>query len=300
MVKLFTTFCPSVPRHTMNIQLGAHCYLFTDHWSDASLPVLERLRGLGGEILEIAIGDDVDFSVSATRSEASILGMQLIVSPGGEWPIECDIAADDPSDRRRGLVWHQQQIELAAELEAIAYTGALYGHTGVVHKRLPPAGEAERMVVGLQQLAEFAAHRNVLLAIEPMCHFRTHLVNTPEQALGLIDRCDHPNLRALFDTYHLVTEVRDYQAAILSMGNRLWGVHACENDRGVPGGGLIPWSQIADGLRQIEFSGPILLEGYNSSIGDFAFRRGMFHNVCPDADAFVRNGFAFLREKFGN
>ena len=39
----------------MKIQLGAHCYLFTDHWSDASLPVLERLRGLGGEVLEILI-----------------------------------------------------------------------------------------------------------------------------------------------------------------------------------------------------------------------------------------------------
>ena len=39
----------------MTIQLGAHCYLFTDHWSDASLPILERLRHLGGEILEIAI-----------------------------------------------------------------------------------------------------------------------------------------------------------------------------------------------------------------------------------------------------
>ena len=95
-----------------------------------------------------------------------------------------------------------------------------------------------------------------------------------------------------------MTEVRDYREAILSMGKRLWGVHACENDRGVPGGGLIPWSQIADGLRQISFTGPVLLEGYNSSLNDFAFRRGMFHNVCPDADVFVRNGFDFLRDQF--
>ena len=283
----------------MKIQLGAHCYLFTDHWSDASLPVLERLRDLGGEVLEIAIGDDVHFSIPATRGEADKLGMQLIVSPGGEWPVACDISADDPADRKRGLAWHQQQIEIAAELEAIAYTGALYGHTGIVHKRLPPNDEFERMVEGMRQLAEFAADRNVLLAIEPMSHFRTHLINTPDQAMALIDRCDHPNLRVLFDTYHLVTEVRDYQAAILSMDHKLWGVHACENDRGVPGDGLIPWSQLADGLRQIDFTGPVLLEGYNSSIDDFAFRRGMFHNVCPDADAFVSTGFAFLREKFG-
>jgi D-psicose/D-tagatose/L-ribulose 3-epimerase len=284
----------------MTIQLGAHCYLFTDHWSDASLPILDRLRELGGEILEIAVGDDVHFSLPATRRAAEQLNMQLIVSPGGEWPLECDISSANPIDRNRGLAWHRQQIELAAELGAIAYTGALYGHTGVVHRRRPPADEGDRVVEGLQALAEFAAAHSVLLAIEPMSHFRTHLINTPAQAMSLLDRCNHPNLRVLFDTYHLVTEVRDYSAAILEMGERLWGVHACENDRGVPGGGLIPWSQIADGLRKIDFAGPVLLEGYNSSIDDFAFRRGMFHNVCPDADAFVRSGFAFLRAQFGN
>ena len=74
------------------------------------------------------------------------------------------------------------------------------------------------MVEGLQALAEFAAAQNVLLAIEPMSHFRTHLINTPAQAMSILDRCNHPNLRVLFDTYHLVTEVRDYQTAILEMG----------------------------------------------------------------------------------
>jgi len=284
----------------MTIQLGAHCYLFTDHWSDASLPILERLRDLGGEILEIAIGDDVDFSLPKTRRAAENLGMQLIVSPGGEWPMECDISSDNPIDRKRGISWHRQQIQLAAGLGAIAYTGALYGHTGVVHRRRPPADEGNRVAEGLQELADFAAAQNVLLAIEPMSHFRTHLINTPAQAMSMLDRCNHPNLRVLFDTYHLVTEVRDYQTAILEMGERLFGVHACENDRGVPGGGLIPWPQITDGLGQIDFSGPVLLEGYNSSINDFAFRRGMFHNVCPDADNFVRTGFDFLRKQFGN
>jgi hypothetical protein len=39
------------------------------------------------------------------------------------------------------------------------------------------------------------------------------------------------------------------------------------------------------------------METYNSSIGDFAYRRGMFHNVCPDGYAFVREGLAFLKRR---
>ena len=283
----------------MTIQFGAHCYLFTERWSDASLPILERLRALGGEVLEIAVGDDVEFSPQRTRAAATALGMQLVISPGGEWPLECDLSSEDKQEQQRGLAWHKQNIELASELGALAYSGALYGHTGVVERRRPPTAEWSRVAEGLAELAEFAAARKVLLAIEPMSHFRTHLVNTPAQALQLVSAAGHDNLRVLFDTYHLVTELRDYRTAILEMGERLWGVHACENDRGAPGGGLIPWPQIAQGLAEINFSGPVMLESYNSALGDFAYQRGMFHNVCPDGDTFVREGFAFLRDLLG-
>jgi D-psicose/D-tagatose/L-ribulose 3-epimerase len=101
----------------------------------------------------------------------------------------------------------------------------------------------------------------------------------------------------LLDTYHLITEVRDYGQTIRAVGPKLWGLHACENDRGAPGGGLVPWGAVFTALREIAFDGYVLMEAYNSGQGDFAIRRGMFHNVCPDGAAFVRNGLRFLKEQ---
>ncbi len=49
-------------------------------------------------------------------------------------------------------------------------------------------------------------------------------------------------------------------------------------------------------LKDIEFDGCILLETYNSSIDNFAYQRGMFHDVCPDGREFTRKGFAFVRK----
>ena len=126
--------------------------------------------------------------------------------------------------------------------------------------------------------------------LEPMSHFRTHIANTPEQIMRLVALADHPNLGVLLDTYHMIPEVRDFGAAIRTVGDRLWGLHACENDRGVPGGGLVPWDHVFAALRDIAFDGFVLLEAYNSSLSDFAFRRGMFHDVCPDGEAFARAG----------
>lgn len=49
--------------------------------------------------------------------------------------------------------------------------------------------------------------RNVHIVLEPMSHFRTHVVNTAQQLLALITLADHPATSwALFDTYHLITE----------------------------------------------------------------------------------------------
>ena len=284
----------------MHIQYGAHCYLFTDRWTDDSLYLLDTVKNLGLDLFELATGDDVFFSTSLTRHRAEGLGLTLTVSPGGIWPMHCDLSADDPADRAQGLAWHKRQVDIVAELGAVAYTGALYGHPGNVQRRIPPADEYPRTAEGLHSLADYAAQRGVAIVLEPMSHFRTHLVNTPAQMMRLIDLADHDNLRVLLDTYHLVTEICDYGDAIRTAAPRLWGLHACGSNRGVPGGGIIPWADVFGALKAIDFNGYLMLETYNSTVGDppgtFAHQRSMFHDVCPDGEAFVKEGVAFLKE----
>uniref|UniRef100_A0A7C1JJV9 Sugar phosphate isomerase/epimerase n=1 Tax=Caldilinea aerophila TaxID=133453 RepID=A0A7C1JJV9_9CHLR len=277
------------------MKYGAHCYIFTDRWSNDALPILDRMKALGLDVAELSVGDDVIFTPALTRRRAEALGLTLVIGPGGAWPLSADLSSDEPEERRTGLAWHCRQVDLAAELGAVAYAGALYGHPGVVKRRRPPADEYPRTAEGLHKLAEYAAQRHVKIVLEPMSHFRTHLVNTAAQLMRLIDLADHANLYALFDTYHLITEERDYAAALRTLASRLWCVHACENDRGAPGGGLVPWNNVFDTLHEIGFDGPLTMEAYNSSIDDFAYQRGMFHNVCPDGDEFVRKGLAFLK-----
>jgi D-psicose/D-tagatose/L-ribulose 3-epimerase len=277
------------------VKFGVHSYLFTDRWADDQLHILDTVREFGLSCFEIGVGDDVLFRAELTRRRAEMLGLELFVGPGGAWPIECDLSSDSADDRKRGLAWHKKQVDLANGMGAVAYCGALYGHPGVVKRRRPPADEYERTAEGLHRLAEYAQRQGITIALEPMSHFRTHVVNKPEQLRALIARSDHPNLYALLDTYHMVTEVRDYAQAILTVRDRLWGIHACENDRGVPGGGLVPWESVFRTLNQIEFQGYIVFESYNSSIGDFAYQRGMFHDVCPDGIAFVQDALRFVR-----
>ncbi|MDB6170298.1 MAG: hypothetical protein JWM88_3162 [Verrucomicrobia bacterium] len=277
------------------MKLGAHIFLWTQRWADSEIFLFERARSLGLELLEVSLGLDAKFSASAARRAADAADVGIVVSPGGEWPAGADLSDDDPVNRRSAAEFHTRLIDQAADLGAVAYAGAIYGRPGKVLRRRPPPDEFRRAADGLHALADHAAKAQVKLVIEPMSRFRSHVVNTPAQAMELLALADHANLFVLLDTYHLVTEVRDYAAAIRLVGDRLWGLHACENDRGVPGGGLLPWPQIFSALQETraEYVG---FESYNTGIGDFGFQRGMFQDVCPDGDAFVRAAVSFTRK----
>ena len=277
------------------MKLGAHIYLWMEKWSDAEVGLFDRARGLGLDTIELSVGLDVKFSAALTRRAAEAAGISLLVGPGGAWPDGADLSDEDPANRRSALEFHKAIVDQTAELGGMAYAGALYGRPGKVLKRRPPAEEFARTAEGLHALAEHARKAGVKIVLEPMSRFRSHVVNTPAQGLQLVNQADHANLYILLDTYHLVTEVRDYAAAIRSVKDRIWGLHACENDRGVPGGGLVPWPSIFAELKatKAEYVG---FEGYNTGLNDFGFRRGIFQNVCPDGDAFVRQAVAFTRK----
>ena len=283
------------------VTFGAHLFLWTDRLDDAQVRrAFETAATLGLGFLELPIGDDVHLDARAVRRLGDELGVARVLSPGGEWPMECDISLADPVARGRGLAWHGRAVELCAECGGVAYTGAVYGHPGRVGPGPPGQTELSRVADGLHQLAERAETCGLKLAIEPMSHFRTHVVNTPRQLSELIRLADHDNLVCLFDTYHACTEIASYAEALSCLLPRLWGIHACESNRGPPGTGFLPWEEMAAVLAEGEWSGFVGFESYNSTCraGEFAHSRGMFHDVCADGDAFVRQGKAYLEGLF--
>jgi D-psicose/D-tagatose/L-ribulose 3-epimerase len=275
-------------------KFGAHQFLWKSHWTDEDLGILDAVRRLGCSLFEVSLGDDVRFDRARLQRHSKALGIELTVGPGNLWPENCDISADEPHHRQLGLEWHKRTIELAVELGAAAYCGALYGHPGHVCRRPPPPDELRRTADNLHVLAEFAGSFGVRLVIEPMSRFRSHLVNTASQTMNLVQLANHPNLRVNLDTYHMITEERDYGAAIRCALPKLWGVHACENDRGVPGGGLVPWKAVFQALEEATGCVRLMLETYNTGPNGFGYSRGIFQNLCPDPEDFVRQGIRFL------
>jgi len=278
------------------IKFGAHQFLWKSHWTNDDLGILDAAGALGLSSFEISLGDDVRFDESKTGAHARSLGIELTVGPGNVWPADCNISSDEPADRNRGLAWHRVSIERAAALGAVAYCGAIYSYPGLVVRSRPRREELLHSAENLNQLAEYAERYGVKLVIEPMSRFRSHLINTAEQAMELIRLIEHPGVLVNLDTYHMVTEERDYGKAIESTLPSLWGIHACENDRGVPGSGLVPWARVFGALKKANGQLRVIFETYNTGPGDLGFSRGIFQDVCPEPLAYIASGLAFLKQ----
>ena len=276
---------------------GAHQFLWVEHWTDNCLYILDEAKALGLSCFEISLGDDIDFDPIPVRNRAMELGLELTVGPGNNWPMACDISSESIENQRLGMEWHRQIIKRAAALGAVAYNGATYGHPGHVLRQPRQAVEQERIAKNLFLLAEYAESLHVKLVIEPMSRFRTHLVHTAQEAIDLVTKVHHSNLFINLDTYHMVTEERDYAKAIETCGSALWGIHACENDRGVPGGGLVPWDDVFRTLAEVCPNARILMETYNTGENGFGYKRGIFKDVCSDASSFITHGLAFLKQR---
>ena len=135
-----------------------------------------------------------------------------------------------------------------------------------------------------------------MLGVEPLNRFETSFLNLASQAIDVIDRVDHPACQIMLDTFHMNIEERSLGDAIRATGHRLCHLHACENDRGAPGTGHVPWDEVAQALRDIDFDGPVVIESFTSKVTTIARAAAIWRPLAASQDQLASEGVKFLRK----
>jgi len=171
-----------------------------------------------------------------------IAGLDLFIGPGGAWPLECDLSADEPENRARGLDWHKRQVDTAAELGAVAYAGALYAHPGVVKRRRPPAmnfhGPPKGCMPSRNMPHQGSCDR--ARADEPFPHAHGQYARAGDAP----DRSRRPRKPSRpLRHVHIVTEIRSYESALRTVAPASTRSTRAKTTGDLPEGPL-PWEEI--------------------------------------------------------
>ena len=266
--------------------------------TEAFAKLAPHVAGMGFDLFEFGIEStsDLDYGRAASIAKANGLAVSVCAAMGPDR----DLIHPDESIRASGMTYVRHCIDAAHTLGADRVIGPIYSAVGRTWQAT--ADERKRdldlLVRQLGDLAKYAGDRGVWLGIEPLNRFETSFINLASQAIEVIDRVDHPACGVMLDTFHMNIEERSIGDAIRAAGKRLRHVHACENDRGAPGSGHVPWNEVAQACRDIGFTGPFVIESFTSQIKSIARAAAIWRTFADSQDALAQTGLANLRKWF--
>jgi D-psicose/D-tagatose/L-ribulose 3-epimerase len=255
--------------------------------------LLPHIASLGFDVIELPIETVGQFDVARVGELARAHGLEIsicaVIGPGR------DLLVAGEADE--GVRYLRSCIDVAQQLGSPTVAGPFYSAVGRCWRSTPEerARDVAQVAATLRGLGEYAADRGVVLGVETLNRFETSFLNTTAQALELIEHVDHPSVGLALDVFHLGIEEKHVADALRAAGRRLVHLQVAENDRGTPGTGSLPWREVAKALREIEYSGRVVIETFSDRVEAIARAAAIWRPLAPDADTLAREGLAFLR-----
>ena len=133
------------------------------------------------------------------------------------------------------------------------------------------------------------------IGLEALNRFECYLVNTMAGLSAHLEAIGHPNIRAMYDTFHSNIEEADPIAAFTDNLRNIVHVHISENDRGVPGRGNILWDQTFRAIRGSGYDGWLTIEAFGRGLPALAAATKVWRDFAESPEAVYREGYAHIR-----
>jgi D-psicose/D-tagatose/L-ribulose 3-epimerase len=277
------------------MKYGINLYLWADDMHDGLMPVLEKLKRIGYDGVEVPIFDlnQATWKVWAKRLDG--IGLErtanTVIAPEHN-PVSADRAI------REAAYQHMQAVvDCCATVGSSILCGPHQVALGVFTGQGATDDEWKRSVEHLRRVAEYAADSGVVLAEEIVNRFELYHLNTLDQGIRLVDEVGHPNCRLHLDTFHAHIEEKNTADAIRRAGDRIAHVHISENDRGVPGTGSVAWDATFSALRDIGYDGWLTVEAFGNFLPNLAAATKIWRPLFDSEEQLAAEAHAFLMDK---
>jgi D-psicose/D-tagatose/L-ribulose 3-epimerase len=276
---------------------GIHSLLFRETFVEKDLPVLDKCKRMGFDAVEIIPFDVDNFPAAKVRQAAKDLG--LVINTGFGMPVECNTISPDAAVRQKGVELSKRLIDLSNEAGAKVFAGAIYCGWGYLSGRMRTADEWEWGVDSTRKAAEYAqATSELVIGIEPLNRFESHFINVARDAVRFIKDVGLPNVKVHLDTFHMIREEDDFAQAVHDAEGYLGYVHACENQRGIPGTGLVPWRSFFEALKDVGYDGCITIESFDPEMERIAKLTAIWRKLADSPEELASEGLAFLKAAY--
>ena len=280
------------------MKIGMCMFLWTTRVGPEHESLLADIRETGFDGVEIPVfeGDPDDYArlgrmlddLGLERTAVSALG-----DPGH------DLISPDATVRSAAVDRMRWVLDCTAALGAQTVSGPLHSVLGQFSGSGPTEEELIRAVESQRRIGEHAAGVGVTVGLEALNRFECYLVNTMDDLAALLARVDHPNIGAMYDTFHANIEEADPIGALERNAADVVHIHISENDRGVPGRGHIPWAETFAAIERIGYDDWLTIEAFGRGLPDLAAATKVWRDFAESPEAVYREGYAHIAAGIG-
>ncbi len=274
------------------MKFGMNLLLWTGEIGESQLPVLERLKAMGYDGVEVPLFNlDLDYAAWGKRLDDLGLERTAVTVRGvDDNPIDPDAAV-----RARGVQNNQRAVDCCQAMGATALVGPYHSALGFFSGQGPTGDEWAWGVDSMRQVAEHANQAGVTLGVECLNRFECYLLNTHADAARFVREVDQPSCRAMYDTFHAHIEEKSIPESIRACADVLAHVHISENDRSTPGQGNVRWAETFDTLQAAGYDGWMMIEAFGLALPELIAATKIWRRMYESEEQLARDGLAFMK-----
>ena len=277
------------------MKFGIHAGLWMAKWTDEISPILKIVADIGFDGVEISLLGMDTHKAKELNKVIKDHGLEVTCSDG--LSVSADITSSDPSLQEKGEEHLKWAIKTTAILGSNNLAGVIYAPWGVFDPKNKKK-RSENSAKVLSRLDNYLKSHDVNLGIEAINRFETDLVNTSNEAVSMAKASNSSNIGVLLDTFHLNIEEKNIKSAIVNAGEHLKHFHVSDNDRGVPGSGHVPWSEVKSGLSDINYNGWVVAEMFVISGNPASSDLNIWRDIETDPTQAAKLSLEFMRKNF--
>ncbi len=286
------------------MKIGTYFAYWAREWQVDYFPYIAKAADAGFDVLEISSGI-MDMSKEKLRElhrRAEDRGLILTACLG--IPRHLDVSSEDETVRRAGIDYMKQLVRQMDVADIRKIGGILYAYWPCDYSQnIDKERSREISIASVREMADFAADYGVEMEMETVNRFEQYLINSAEEAVAYVRDVGRANVKVMLDCFHMNIEEDSMGGAIRTAGEYLGHFHIGECNRKVPGKGRMPWQEMADALREINYQGYVVMEPFvrmGGGVGrDIKVWRDMSEGASDaQLDDDIRASCAFCKKVF--
>jgi D-psicose/D-tagatose/L-ribulose 3-epimerase len=245
--------------------IGVDTFIWSENFGTEDLWIIEKAKQLGFATLDISISHPETFPVAEVRKELRRVGIPVVTTT--TLGPSTNLISSDPVVVRTGIEILKKLVDINVQIGSPIIGGVNYAAWGYLSGKPRTEVEWNTSIRAMKEIAKYARQQGeVAICLEPVNRFETHFLNIAEDAVRYCKEVGYPNVKVHLDTFHMIREEVSFAQAVRTCGKEYLGyVHVCENNRGIPGTGLVPWKEFFSALKEIGYTGPMCIESFDPS-----------------------------------